>query len=236
MSVSPTGKSFTGTYTVAFDWWANFNGPFPNDGDGSTQLSTFGIQTSGTAAQWPSSTELDSIWFAATGDGGSSSDWRAYSPLGRYADTAPGIYAAGASPTSTNASDPYYAGFGGVTAPAAQSALYGQQSGTTQIGSAGMAWHQAEIRVSTTTATWIVDGLTIATVPLADDTVDTGHNIFFGHADTNGALSDDPDAAALLFTLIDNVHVIATPVPEPSAAVMLLVGIAGIAGLRKSRR
>jgi|SRR5688572_24422871 len=79
MSVSPTGQSFAGPYTLAFDWWANFNGPFPAGGGGSTQLSTLGVQTSGTVSQWPGATQ-DSIWFGATGDGNSSSDWRVYSP------------------------------------------------------------------------------------------------------------------------------------------------------------
>src|SRR5687767_13078920 len=48
MSVSPTGQNFTGDYTVSFDWWGNFNGPFPLGGSGSTQLSTYGVGTSGT--------------------------------------------------------------------------------------------------------------------------------------------------------------------------------------------
>ena len=93
-SVSPTGESFVGDYSLTFDWWANFNGPFPADGSGSTNLSTFGIGTSGTAPQWPGGTQ-DSLWFAATGDGNSAVDWRVYSSAAStsYPDGDP-VYAA----------------------------------------------------------------------------------------------------------------------------------------------
>ena len=159
-------------------------------------------------AQWIGGTQ-DSIWFGATGDGNSSSDWRAYSPTAptRYLESAPGIYAAGTAVGSTNASDPYYASFGSNTAPAAQLSLYPQQTGTTLVGSAGIEWHQVKIEKRGPTVSWSVDGILIATVPVADDTVNTGNNIFFGHCDTNATSSTDPNDGALLFTLIDNIRV-----------------------------
>jgi hypothetical protein len=226
VSVSPNGQNFSGNYTVLFDWWGNFNGPFPVGGSGSTQLSTFGVGTSGTVAQWPGGTQ-DSIWFGGTVDGNSSSDWRAYSPAPtgatRYADTVPGIYAAGIQAGSSNQSDPYYASFGNVAAPAAQLALFPQQTGNTLVGSAGMEWHQVQITKGSSTVTWKVDGITIATVPTADDNVLTGNNIFFGHSDTNATSSTDVNDGALLFTVIDNVRV----VPEPSS--ILLCSLAALA-------
>src|SRR5687767_6662416 len=51
VSVSPTGQSFADDYQVRFDWWSNYNGPAPVGGSGSTQLSTFGLDTSGTTPQ-----------------------------------------------------------------------------------------------------------------------------------------------------------------------------------------
>ena len=237
MSASPSAMSFAGNYTVAFDWWANVNGPFPVGGSGSTQLSTFGVGTSGSVAQWPGGAQ-DSIWFAATGDGNSGSDWRAYSPTAptRYADTAPGIYAAGAAAGSTNASDAYYSGFGSNSAPAAQLASYAQQTGTTLAGSAGMEWHRVEIVVSSLTVDWFVDSLLIATVPIGDDTANTGNKIFFGHSDTNATSSTDVNDSALLFTLIDNISVTdrSASVPEPGTLLLVALGLAGFAYSRRA--
>lgn len=174
----------------------------------------------------------DSIWFAATGDGNSSSDWRAYSPTAptRYVDTAPGIYAAGAVAGSTNAAHAHYSSFGGVTPPAAQTALFSQQTGTTGAGAAAFEWHVVEIQKLGANVTWTVDGVLIATVPVADDTVLTGENIFFGHSDTNATSSTDPNDVHLLFTLIDNVQVI----PEPSS--LALFGLGGLALATRRRR
>jgi len=230
VSLSPTGQSFTGDYKVLFDWWENFNGPAPVGGSGSTQMSSFGVGTSGTVAQWPGGTQ-DSIWFGATGDGNSSSDWRAYSPTapGRYADTAAGIYAAGAVAGSTNASAAYYASFGTVTAPAAQTLLFPQQTGVTLVGSAAYEWHQVEIAKTGSIVKWTVDGILIATVPAGDDTVATGNNIFFGHSDTNATSSTDVNDVNLLFSLYDNVRV----VPEPSTVALCLLGAIGVLASRR---
>jgi hypothetical protein len=230
MSASPNGQSFTGDYKVKFDWWSNFNGPAPVGGSGSTQMSTYGVGTSGTVAQWPGGTQ-DSIWFGSTTDGNSASDWRAYSPTAptRYVDSAPGIYAAGVQAGSTNASDPYYASFGAVSAPAAQTLLFPQQTGVSLIGSSPFEWHQVVIEKLGANVTWTVDGTLIATVPVADDTVATGNNIFFGHSDTNATSSTDVNDVNLLFTLIDNVAV----VPEPTGLLLLGIALAALPALRR---
>jgi hypothetical protein len=212
LSVSPTGQDFSATanYKLTFDWWANANGPMPVGGNGSTQLSTYGIQTAGATAQWPGGTQ-DSIWFGGTGDGQSSADWRAYSPTAgaSYQDGNP-VYAApvaqGAA-TRNNTNTYYHAEFTGYTPPAAQAALYPQQTGTTALGAAGFKWHQVEIAKLGANVTYKVNGFLIATVPVADDTVAAGGNIFFGHSDINLNWSTDDNHEALLFTLIDNVKV-----------------------------
>lgn len=239
MSVSPTSQSFTGDYVLSFDWWSNVNGPFPVGGSGSTNLSTFGIGTAGVSAQWPGGTQ-DSVWFAATGDGNSASDWRAYStaaPTG-YAD-ASSVYAAGAHAGNRNHSDPYYSGFGNEAAPAAQIALFPQQTGNTLVGSAGMAWHEVDIVKDGDLLTWLVDDLLIATIDLTTVTL-SGSNIFFGHSDVNASSSTDPNDILLLFTLIDNIEVNDelpdVPVPEPATAALTLLGLSTLAMFRRTAR
>jgi hypothetical protein len=231
VSVSPTGQSFSGNYTVSFDWWGNFNGPFPAGGSGSTQLSTYGVGTSGSVVQWPGGTQ-DSVWFAATVDGNSASDWRAYSTAAptSYADASTVYAAVGAG--NRNSSHAYYASLGANTAPAAQVVLFPQQTGATLVGSAGMEWHQVLLDVVDGLASWKVDGLPIATVDLST-VVLGGGNIFFGHSDSNATSSTDPNDGALLFTLIDNVAVNAA-VPEPGAIGVLVLG--ALITLRRNRR
>jgi hypothetical protein len=226
MSVSPSGVNIAGDYTVAFDWWANYNGPLGSGGSGSGNLSTFGVGTAGDTVQWPGGVQ-DSVWFAATGDGSSASDWRAYSSAAStsYPSGDP-VYEA----DTNNSNNPYYAGFGQVSAPAAQVALFPGQTGSTPIGAAGFAWHEVEISSIGGFVTWTVDGLLIATVDLSTVSVGGG-NIFFGHSDYNASSSTDPNDAALLFTLIDNIAV--TQVPAPGT--VGVVGLCGIAALRRRR-
>jgi hypothetical protein len=60
----------------------------------------------------------------------------------------------------------------------------------------------------------------------------TGENIFFGHSDSNGTSSTDPNDVALLFTLVDNVKVI----PKPGSGLLFLLGFAGVAGAYRRRQ
>jgi hypothetical protein len=229
MSVSPTGKSFTGNYKLRFDWWANFNGPFPAGGSGSTNLSTFGVGTSGTTPQWPGGVQ-DSVWFAATGDGGSTADWRAYSTAAgtSYPDGSP-VYEF----ATRNHSNLFFTGFGGHAAPAAQLALFPQQSGSTFIGTAGMAWHDVVIEMSHDfeVVTWRVDGVLMATIDLNTVTLG-GSNVFFGHSDINATSSTDVNDGNLLFTLIDNIRV----VPEPSGLVLWAVAASALIASGRRKR
>ncbi len=228
-SVSPTGESFSGDYSVSFDLWQNYVGPLGPGGSGTTQLSMMGIGTAGTVPVWPGSSPKESVMFAATLDGGSAADYRAYS------SAAPTSYASGnavylAPGGAINESNAYYtAAFPSEPAPAAQVLLFPGQTGSTSPGEISFKWRRVVIDVLGGFATWSVDGLPIARVDLSTVTLGGG-NILFGHSDTNGGSSADPNDVLLNVTLIDNILV----TPEPGALALLALG--GLPLLHRRRR
>jgi hypothetical protein len=106
----------------------------------------------------------------------------------------------------------------------------------TAVGAAGMTWHQVNIAKVGDNVTWTVDGVLLSTADVGALAFG-GANIFFGHSDINGTSSTDPNDAALLFTLIDNVRVEQNPaaVPEPGTLITLGAGLVAVA-LRQRRK
>jgi hypothetical protein len=221
MSVSPNGQSFSGDYSVTFDWWANAIGPLDVGAAGSTMLSTFGVETSGTFANWPGT--ADGTFFAVTGDGGSSVDLRVYSPeraisyqlpvdtavldgMGQPIDAHANYL--GGSRNSNVA--PYTTAFpGGNMAPALQQTNYAaSQTGTTAPGAADFQWNQMEMRKVGNIIRLFANGVELMNVDKTNYvTPNAGTNIMFGMADINAGTSIDPTFPDLEFTLIDNVKV-----------------------------
>ncbi|MEO5802654.1 MAG: hypothetical protein ABIR24_03925, partial [Verrucomicrobiota bacterium] len=77
------------------------------------------------------------------------------------------------------------------------------QSGTSQSGNMGVAWHSVVITKVADSVTWVIDGITIATVPTAAATLST--NVFVGYADQfGGTLSSVP---IMSFAIVDNLRV-----------------------------
>ncbi|MBA3482437.1 MAG: hypothetical protein H0T51_11535 [Pirellulales bacterium] len=231
-SVSPTGQSFTGDYVLKFDWWHNYLGGDPagvgviGSTTGSTMLSTFGIESSGAAVNYPGA--ADSIYFAGTGDV-SSSAFRAYSsernvsyqlphnatildgvgqPIDSHATHAAGTRSN--NPATGGGLEVYYqTAFPSVAVPAAQTALFPEtQHGSTVAGSSGFAWHEVEIARVGESVTWTVDGTLLITLDTTNYVGTTGGtNILFGHSDINASVSLDPYYQQVAFTLIDNIVV-----------------------------
>jgi hypothetical protein len=230
-SVSPTGQSFSGDYRLEFDLWQNYAGPLGVGGSGTTQLSTYGIGTSGTAAFWPgaSGAGKNLVAFAQSLDGGSANDVRIYS------SAAVNSYASGNAvyngAASNNNSDVYYAGFTAKTAPAAQLGLFPGQTGSTDVGETSFAWRHVVVDVAGGQATWTVDGLVMGKLSLANLTL-AGGNIFFGHSDTNATSSTDANDTLLNVTLIDNVSVTGA-IPEPSTLALGVLGALAIVARRR---
>ena len=225
-SVSPTGQSFSGNYQLSFDMWQNYVGPLGPGGSGTTQLSLYGIGTSGTTPIWAGSSPKESVAFGSTLDGGSASDFRAYS------SAAPTSYPAGnavylAPGGAINNSDPYYAVFTPQSAPAAQVLLFPGQTGSTDPGETSFLWRRVVIDVVNGFASWSIDGTPLAKIDLSTVTLGGG-NIFFAFSDTNAGSSTDPNDFLLNVLLIDNVMV--TVVPEPSSVALLGAGLALLIG------
>ena len=232
-SASPIDLSVPGNFTFRADVWQNFNGPFPGGGNGSTQMAFAGVGTTGGVAQFPG-TSIHGAGFAASGDGGTATDYRVYVNTGApVSPTVPGSYAAGNTAAAQNNTAPYYAnnGFGSETATAAQLASFPQQTGSTAAGTQGMAWHTWEIIKNDNLVTWSIDGVMIGTADVTNETF-AGDNIFLGYFDINATSSTDANARELLFTVFDNI-VITDVIPEPASASVLVLG--GLLALRRRR-
>lgn len=245
VSVSPVGFSITENFDMRFDMWMNFNGPMPAGGSGSTVVGGAGYGTAGTSAQVAG--VADSVFIGATVDGGSSADYRVYAPdhAASYQDanhiiasdpSSPLVYFCG-SRNNTGGGNYYITNFPGQTVPAAQVALYPQQtnSSTTSggtIGAAGIAnagtlsfkWHDVSLKKVANTITYTIDGVLIATADTTDAGTLGGANILFNTFDINTTASTDPNRTNLQFTLIDNVriteftNVVSVTATEPAAS------------------
>ncbi len=240
MSVSPTGLTLPSEYILTAHVWQNANGAatppgFPAGGAGSTQVTNMTVGATGAAAEFPGGT-MTGVQGGVTGEGGSGTDWRVYSaavPDGVGAVVSPsahpGVYAAGDTAADLNNTDPYYTAiFPGQSPPAAQTALFPQQNGTTQAGTPGFRWNLWQITKTANEITWTMNGVEIATLPSSLFPANFGSNFALGQMDIN-ATSTDAAGRPLLFGLFDNVVVSA--IPEPS-----VLGLAGFAALGLLRR
>lgn len=229
VSASPIGLTLTNTsYRLRFDMWCNYNGPLPAGGSGSTHLTGAGVGTAGTSVQVAGSA-LDSVDFDSSGDGGTSSDYRAYSPdaPSSYQDTALDVYTASTVNTNAvrNSSNPYYSDFGGEAAPAAQLSAYPNQTGVTSVGAGGFQWRDVLLVKVGDSYSYSIDGKLIETVSGPFTAALGGANILFQQFDINGGASADTNSVALQFGLIDNVRVEAITVPVVSVTASTAVAM-----------
>jgi hypothetical protein len=98
VNVSPIGQSFTGDYALRFDLWANFIGAREGaaatptveglweGGASSTKFATFGILSSGMGENYQTSGSAgvaEALYFAASGEGQTTFDYRVHGPGAR---------------------------------------------------------------------------------------------------------------------------------------------------------
>ena len=198
ITIVPTGKTFVGDVQLRFHMWMNANGPFPGGGTGSTEFMTAGILHNSTSNN-KSGTSGSGAWFAVTGEGGTSRDYRAH--LDATENTAVGTYAGGgqnAPKYSAHIPGIDVAAVNGGALTAAQGA---NQTGTTQPGAMAFAWRDVIISRIGNSVTWRIDGNLIATL---DVTGKGDGNIAIGYHDPFSSVSSPTGQA---FGLIDNLMV-----------------------------
>jgi len=209
VTVSPIGQSFLAAdgYRMTFDMWINANGPFPAGGMGSTQFLAAGAGYDDATGNL-GNTSGSGAWYAISGESGSSRDVRAYKDVEEQFPES-GQYAAGMQngvANNTNNDQFYFDLFGTPSPPAAQEALFPDQTGNLLTGSAGFAWHEATVTVLGTKARWEINGVTVVTIDTTIGNPFSGldGNISLGLMDVFSSISDNPQMS---FGLVDNVKI-----------------------------
>jgi hypothetical protein len=184
VSLYPAGATFSGDHTLRFDLWLNYNGG-PGGGSGSTQFATWGLAHAGDRAVWAFNPTSDGVWFAASGEGGDSIDYRAYRQ-GTLLAVSDAVLAA----VSGNAADPFFQNL--FPAPPFETA-----------GSPGKQWVAVEVSYRAGVVTWRINDRLIA---IRDEpNLPTGA-IMLGLMDTYTSISVPPNDT---FAIFDNVRVTA---------------------------
>lgn len=235
--------TFTGQYTVEFDFWINVNGPFPGGGAGSTEFLGGGVGLNGAEAG------RDGGSLIITGEGGATRDWRMYKNKGEQFIES--FQYNPAFVTNNNLDPAIAAQFPGNPAPAFQQANFAQQTGTLANGSGGFAWRTMRIIVdSDAIGSGINNNPGIARFEVNDffigridnsnggTVVDMTGGVGVIYADLFASLSNNP---TLSFGLVDNFRVLGpngagvAVTPEPGTFALLGLGLLAVPVLARRR-
>lgn len=215
VSLYPKNKTFSGTYRLKFDLWINYpGGPGGSGSTGSTEHFTCGLNHDGTRVNWDSSTvnPSDGLWFAMDGEGGTTTDYRAY------------VGNASGSPSLLAFSTSGFSASGAAGAGNSDSAWLNIFPSPTyeSPGAPGKRWVEVELSQDTNNViTWRMNGNLIA--QRVNGSPFTSGNVMIGYMDLFTSIASP---AADAFVLFDNVRVetLASPVaptistpPEPVA-------------------
>jgi len=199
IAVSP-GITATGQYQLQFDFWLNYhaNGS-TEEGGGAIAFDAAGGPLAGTGLR-------------VNTDGDSGTDFKIFNPSGNLGLDS-GSYAIPSLDAQDAANTALQEAFPSQTAPEAQGTGYMNAAGTLAFD-----WHTMVISVDTDaqTADFSIDGFEFGSISGGDYSGD----IALLFTDPFNSVAGD---AALAFGVYDNVSV--TQVPEPSALVMLVMGV-----------
>lgn len=192
VNLYPKNFSVSGNFALKFDLWINYPGNAGGVGTGvagSTQHGMFGINHLGTNVNWAplSATASDGLWFAATGEGGDSSDYRAYA--GNPGGTQINLTGSG----------------GGLVGSNNTQAAFLTLFPTTRFetaGAPGKNWVEVELRYTNNIVVWLMDGTVIT--QRTNTSAFTSGNIMLGLMDVFPSIAAP---ARNSFVLFDNVRV-----------------------------
>jgi hypothetical protein len=151
VNIYPLSPALTGNFAVKCDVWVNYPGNVGGiNATGSTQHAIFGLNHSGTEANWATTAapSSDGLWFGMDGEGGESKDYRAYA--GNAAGPPIDLLASGGS---------------GMSASNNTALLFSGLFPNTRFettGAPGKNWVQLELRQTNGTVSWLLDDTIIA--------------------------------------------------------------------------
>lgn len=221
VTVTPTGQSFSGNYTLSYDVWIQWD----STTGGTTEYAGGGVGYDGTTNNGDLGSGSGG-YLQLVGDGSSSRDYR------MYKDASEQFYASGQynpAMATNNGSDPFFASISPIVDMSNFDPPQTGATGLTSLGTPGWNWTHVDmvviglaktIRISID-GTWMgtIDGNVGSSVPL------TGAVQLF-HYDRYGSVAGQWGAA-----IFDNVVV--TDIPEPASLSLLALG--GLAMLRRRR-
>ncbi len=190
VNIYPKLQSFSGNYALKFDMWINYPGGAGGiNSTGSTEYAICGLNHLGTQVNWaaPSAASSDGIWFAADGEGGSTTtDYRGY--LGNLSGTEIDITPTSGLIASNNSAAIFQALF--------------PSSRFETAGAPGKNWVQVELRQTNNFVVWILDDTVIAQRTNASSF--TAGDVMIGFMDPFSSIANPTNNA---FVLFDNVRV-----------------------------
>jgi hypothetical protein len=191
VNLYPKNLHLSGSFALKFDLWINYPGDALGiNSTGSTQHALCGINHFGTNVNWATTiaTASDGLWFAASGEGGDSRDYRCY--VGNV--EGPPVDLTG-SPTS------------GLIATNHTAAVFQTVFPVSRFetaGAPGKNWVQVEVHHVGSTVIWLIDGVALAS--RTNVSTFTSGTIMLGLMDVFPSIANP---ARDSFVLIDNVRV-----------------------------
>ncbi|MGZ5543143.1 MAG: immunoglobulin domain-containing protein, partial [Limisphaerales bacterium] len=201
VNIYPKNKTFSGNFAVKFDMWINYPGSANGSGaTGSTQFGIFGINHTGTRANWGAAgaSSTDGFWFGCDGDGGATRDYRAY--LGNLAGTQTELIGTSSGLTASN------------HAAAIYQTLFPTPPNET-AGTPGKNWVSVEIDQTNNNVIVRMNGTIVAQRP--NTSVFTNGTIMLGLMDVFPSLASP---VAESYVIFDNVSVedLSATLPNPA--------------------